>query len=539
MFVARKFKFVCPLAGILSLSLLGCDATALSSPHPTFGLARLADVVQVAGTPTDKDTAGTTIIAPGHESLGQVTISFTRVLPARGLHVLSTLAEVDHVTVTLVPASGVTQTVTVAKAAIAAGLVVANFTGVAVGQASYSVAVFDAANTTIGAATGQVGVVAGISTSVVATIALNPTRVPPVAPPAGGGTGNPPPVTTGSVTAALTLQDGQVAQALALDSAIAAPGGHLLAMLPDGAGNFWASANRLSLVHFSRTGVLLGTFGQVVSGAYFEKLGLGLGGQVIAKSEGLMPASHSQILRMAANGATVNQTTLPALNGEQPVMAVTTTGDAWTASATDYVVAHADGSQASYPGLGLPIDMVADHQGGIASLDVVWQSSTRVVVKMNGNGTVAWSHSSDGTLNDPRGIAVDANNNVWVVTRGGGYSLLKYAPDGTLLGHFPLPGDLGEFGCNSGASEITRVLVGPAGDIYLLFNGGFSGPHDVCYVLKVGNDGVTKSLSYLPEFAPPGHRYVMDYDLDGGQDLMISPNTDATDPKNLYFYKLP
>lgn len=214
---------------------------------------------------------------------GSLVVDLSGALGAAARRLLATVADVDHVVVTLTAPGEPTRTMNVPAAAIADGQTTVTFMGLAPATWAIVVQAFDAGGAVIGETSDTAKVTAGLTTQVALDVLLSPE----VAPPSGGGGSSSEGGQPGGVAIGANFCDGPALESpLPLPAMLAADGTfgfgaagavypHHIAIAPGGdvwvgdlRDGWYASGAAADLVNYAPDGTerLRVNFGQAVPG---------------------------------------------------------------------------------------------------------------------------------------------------------------------------------------------------------------------------------------------------------------------------------
>jgi len=425
----------CFVSATLLLALAGCQAAGQPYAAPGFAIGRLGTAAVVA------PVAVPVAIGPQVSGDAALTVDVRSALPAARRHLLAVLADVAKVTVR-VQGTGIDQTLELTKAQLDAGTTSVTFTDLPAGPYTVTVRALDAASVVIGSDIRQASVTAGQTTTVAATIKLDPTIATPrtlPSPTAGGSS-----TATGSLTTTVTLRDDLPVYTPTVLGTYAGPGtmsqggAHVVA---DAEGHAWATWGSRQIARISPAGqvvvqtglpeyvidvarsadgqriylggasrlytTLTGTLGPTVTGGpllLYEKSAVAPDGTYYV---GSYAAPMKQIL---ADGSS---RTFVARNVSE--FATDAAGDVWTAELVLPAVA---------PQGTVPTGVTITKQGADNAVRF-----TRTL-DYTGTPTLLGYHSVD--------LELDAAGNAWVAMPGIG-RLVRLKPDGEPLDVKPFP----------------------------------------------------------------------------------------------------
>lgn len=385
-----------------------------------------------------------------HES-GKLTVSIRGFLDTltKKRRLLATLADVEKVVVE-VSASGLSFSQTLDKTAIASGTTSATFTGIPEGAATVTMKAYNLTNQLIGQASKATSVTAGATTTVEIQLQLDPTYTQPSS---GGST------STGSITTNGTIIDGPTVDTFQLayrpwDVAIAPNGDAWVT-------NFEASehvsrlgADGSSLTHFQETGLSFDW------GLYLE----------FAPTGDLWIGNSSAVRKYSNSWQLLEE--IP-LSSQLLGLNVTSAGDVWllhsfgsdalpekySSDGTHLLAAVADPAMPEH-GLwrtGFTTDSEGNlwQTGGLDASDGLSPYDLDTVTKFSPSGQQLAVYSLPAGSGADR-IVADQTDHLWIPLIKAN-AIAKVAPDGTLVGTFPLPESPGD------------IAIDPSGNVWLTY----------------------------------------------------------------------
>lgn len=417
---------------------------------------------------------------------------------AKQRRLLATVADIDHVVITITPASGATASQTIPASSLSGGTGSVTFTGLPPTTATATIQAFDALGLEIGRGTQNVVIDAAVPTLVNFTVTLNPTYVPP----------------TGTINGNVTIVDGPVIVGTPPPSSVTLPGTKLgevtgikdpqevvfdpagtTAWVPSYSGNKLVAIDRgtvktkASLTYLSSTNASLlpvdlafdpsgAMWVANYSAASVSQVNPATGKPLKTVATGINPVdiefvggvlhvvSHplDVIQRFTTAGAPAGLPLPvnplfgpPKPNTQLPVrLRVSPAGDLWLVNIKSDRVSRLSGT-----GLPLANITVGDEPEGLAfgAPNVAWvtnnRSNTLMKIDMVANAVVE-TYKVGGR---PRGVAVDLNGNIWVACSEIN-QVWRLSPAGVVLG---------KHGTGKDPREIT---IDPAGAVWVSCGAG-------------------------------------------------------------------
>lgn len=463
--------------------LAGCQTTT-----PLFALKQpLFALGQSRSEPAAVAVAGEVARLPG-----SLTVSFDGDLARLGLarkrRVLATIADVDHVTVTVKASNGAEFSKTVDKAAIAAGTTSVTFDALPAGPVTVTITAFDGTGAGLGSTQKTAQVLAGQVASVDVALQLNPTYTG-----AGGGSTT----TTGGLTTNVTLADGPSIAASNPGDVLGtyAYGDANWDVAVDGAGNAWVGARGegtglgsvgSAVLKVAPDGTLLKSI--PMAGAVYT-LAVDSQGNAWAfsdetPSDGSNPTSR--ITKFAPDGTQLASLTHA---GSACRLAVAPDGTVYGFTLDKMLKVSPDGALQGEYAIPFSTAPAAVHGAAVAPDGNVWFTDllSGEVYKVSPSGTKLAEIQMPSASTYPSAatrLAIDAAGQVWVPTYVQGPAIgvekgevVKLSPDGTPLGRYPM------------GNMPTAVTVDPWGYVWVLDENDLT-------VTRMKSDG-TGAVSYL------------------------------------------
>lgn len=455
------------LLTLTCMLLAGCQANAVVSPR--FELNALAP--GAGGGPA---TATSAAAGP----VGELRIDVATALRSRVL--LSTLADVDHASISLHGPGGASATQDLTAAQLSAGQKTFVFTALAVGAWTYSVKVYDVQGHEIGLALGDATVIASQTTTLPIQIQLSPTTVPTPVPSGSGSGGGGSSTATGGLNATLTFQTGLTAtpmQAFFWTDSFPIATEFLGAPAPGQGGVLLiteAQPGKLSWVQpTGQVAMLASTLGPILLGTYDALGALWL---VIDQGNG------STVLTRRAPGSDVD-TVLTGVQDPSGYLWIRTVADGsvWVAHRSGYVHVSAAGAILGTVGLSDPSPLdefdpgywhaqAVDAAGNLSV--IVVSGSLYHIEKFSAAGAPLGALSNPEIL-QPEALAVDSTGSLWVMNgmraSDGRVHVVRVDASGATAGDYasdaPVAG-IGDFGP-------ADLVVDQDDHVWLAYGSGF------------------------------------------------------------------